>query len=109
MQLHLVHVQRPVSGDVSSFVASKTLDEYYQEQSDAALVASRTMLDAAGVPYELHSRVGSPGETIAQAAVERGCDLIVMGTSGVGMSASLLGSVAQATISGSAVPVMLVK
>jgi nucleotide-binding universal stress UspA family protein len=32
-----------------------------------------------------------------------------MGTSGVGMSASLLGSVAQATISGSAVPVMLVK
>jgi len=109
MQLHLVHVQRPVSGDVSSFVASKTLDEYYQEQSDAALLASRSTLDAAGVPYELHARVGSPGETLAQEAVERGCDLIVMGTSGVGMSASLLGSVAQATIGGSAVPVMLVK
>jgi len=107
--LHLVHVQRPVSGDVSSFVASKTLDEYYQEQSDAALAPARQTLDAAGVPFEVHARVGDPGETIAKEAADHGCDMIVMGTHGAGMTASLLGSVAQATLGAAKVPVLLVK
>jgi YjbE family integral membrane protein len=109
LALHLVHVQRPVSGDVSSFVAHKTLDEYYQEQCEAALGPARQTLDAAGVPYEAHSRVGTPGETIAKEAADQHADLIVMGTHGVGMTASLLGSVAQATIGAAGVPVLLVK
>lgn len=109
LDLHLVHVQRPVSGDVSSFVAHKTLDEYYQEQCEAALGPARQALDAAGVPYRAHARVGTPGETIAKEAADQGCDLIVMGTHGVGMTASLLGSVAQATIGETSVPVLLVK
>jgi YjbE family integral membrane protein len=109
MDLHLVHVQRPVTGDVSSFVASKTLEEYYQEQCDAALGPARAALDAAGVAYKAHSRVGMPGETIAREARDQGCSLIVMGTRGVGMAASLIGSVAEATIEEATVPVMLVK
>jgi YjbE family integral membrane protein len=109
MDLHLIHVQRPVSGDVSSFVASKTLDEYYQEQSEAALGPARRLLDEAGVRYQAHARVGSPGETIAKEAAEQGCNLIVMGTRGVGMTASMLGSAAQDTIGQATVPVMLVK
>jgi YjbE family integral membrane protein len=109
LDLHLLHVQRPVSGDVSSFVASKTLEEYYQEQSDAALAPARRMLDAAGVRYQAHSRVGIPGETISKEAAERGCDLIVMGTRGGGMSSALLGSVAQDTIGHAPSPVMLVR
>jgi YjbE family integral membrane protein len=109
LDLHLVHVQRPVSGDVSSFVASKTLEEYYQEQSDAALAPAKKQLDEAGQAYQVHARVGSPGETIAKEAVDQGCDLIVMGTRGGGMSSALLGSVAQDTIAQSPVPVMLVR
>ena len=109
MELHLVHVQRPVSGDVSSFVGSKTLAEYYQEQSDAALDPARKLLDAAGVRYQAHARVGIPGETIAREAAERGCGLIVMGTRGGGMSSALLGSVAQDTIGLAPSPVMLVR
>ncbi|MCU0920985.1 MAG: hypothetical protein MUF16_11695, partial [Burkholderiaceae bacterium] len=62
LDLQLLHVQRPVSGDVSSFIASKTLEEYYQEQCDAALAPSRAALDAAGVRYQAHSKVGSPAE-----------------------------------------------
>jgi len=107
--LHLVYVQRPVSGDVSSFVASKTLDEYYQEQSDAALAPARQTLEAAGVPFEAHARVGDPGEAIAKEAADQGCDLIVMGTHGAGMTAALLGSVAQAALGAAKVPVLLVK
>jgi YjbE family integral membrane protein len=109
LDLHLVHVQRPVSGDVSSFVASKTLDEYYQEQSDAALAPAKKLLDEAGQAYQVHARVGSPGETIAKEAADQGCNLIVMGTRGGGMSSALLGSVAQDTIGQSPVPVMLVR
>jgi YjbE family integral membrane protein len=109
MDVHLIHVQRPVSGDVSSFVAHKTLDEYDKEQGDAALGPARQALQSAGVPFEAHARVGTPGETIAKEAADRACDLIVMGTHGVGMTASLLGSVAQATIGDAKVPVLLVK
>jgi len=109
LDLHLVHVQRPVSGDVSSFVASKTLEEYYQEQSDAALAPARQALDAAGLRYQVHARVGSPGETIAKEAAEQGCGLIVMGTRGGGATSALLGSVAQDTLAHAGVPVMLVR
>ena len=110
LELKLLNVQRPVSGDVSSFVAGKTLDEYYQELSEQALAPMRELLDAAGVSYEAFQRVGSPGETIAKEARDRSCDLIVMGTRGVGAStAALLGSVAQSTIEHANVPVMLVK
>lgn len=108
-EVSLVHVQRPVSGDVSSFLASKTLDEYYKEQCDQALAPARAILQAAGVPFKENARVGSPGELIAQEAVDQGSDLIVMGTHGVGMGASLLGSVAQATVGQAKVPVMLVR
>jgi YjbE family integral membrane protein len=109
LELHLINVQRPVSGDVASFIASKSLDEYHHELSEQALAPARRQLDAAGVRYQEHQRVGMPGETIAKEAQAQACDMIVMGTKGVGGAASLLGSVAQSTIEGASVPVLLVK
>jgi YjbE family integral membrane protein len=109
LELHLLHVQRPVSGDVSSFVSGKTLEEYYAEQSEAASVNARRLLDEAGVAYQSHMRVGSPGETIADEAAARNADLIVMGTKGQGAAGALLGSVAQSTVGASSVPVLLVR
>ena len=109
LDLQLLHVQRPVSGDVSSFIASKTLDEYYKEQCEAALAPARAALDEAGVRYEAHSKVGNPAELIARTALERGSELIVMGTRGQGLASTMLGSVAQATVVESRVPVLLVK
>jgi YjbE family integral membrane protein len=110
LDLHLVHVQRPVSGDVSSFIASQSLEEYYKEQSDQALEPSRRLLDEAGVTYQVHERVGVPGEAIAKEAHTQACDLIVLGTRGHSAQVSaLLGSVAQSTIEHARVPVLLVK
>ncbi|MDP1693338.1 MAG: universal stress protein [Burkholderiaceae bacterium] len=110
MQLHLVNVQRPVSGDVSSFISGKSLEEYHQERSEAALASARSALDASGLAYRLHHRVGSPGPTIAEVAQAEKCDLIVMGARGLGShTAALLGSVAQATIEHADVPVLVVK
>ena len=109
LTLHLLNVQRPVSGDVSSFVASQSLDEYYQELGEKALASARALLDAAGVPYEAQQRVGPPGETIANQARSNRIDLIVMGTKGAGAAAALMGSVAQGTLEHTDTPVMLVK
>jgi YjbE family integral membrane protein len=110
VRLHLVNVQRPVSGDVSSFIASKSLEEYHQERSDAELAPAKALLDAAGVPYEAHRLVGAAGQTIANLASSLGCDLIMMGTRGQGgAAAALLGSVAQSTVEHAGVPVLLVK
>jgi YjbE family integral membrane protein len=109
LELHVLNVQRPVSGDVSSFIASKSLQDYYQELGDEALAPSAAQLDAAGARYTPQRRIGAPGATIAEEAEKLSCDLIVMGTKGVGAAASLLGSVAQAAIERSTVPVLLVK
>jgi YjbE family integral membrane protein len=109
LDLQVLHVQRPVSGDVASFVSGKTLDEYYREESEAASAGARRLLDAAGVPHAWSMRLGSPGETIAEEAAARGADLIVMGTKGQGAAAALLGSVAQSTVGASTVPVLLVR
>jgi YjbE family integral membrane protein len=110
LQVHLLNVQRPVSRDVASFVASRSLDDYHQERSDAALAPARAALDAAGITSTSHRKVGAPGPTIADTAGALGCDLIVMGARGLGSNtAALLGSVAQSTIETAAVPVLVVK
>ena len=109
-ELHLLNVQRPVSGDVSAFVARQSLQEYYQERSEAALTPARALLAAGGVTYQEHRRVGPPGATIAEVARAQGCDLIVIGARGLANhTGALLGSVAQSTIEHASVPVLVVK
>jgi nucleotide-binding universal stress UspA family protein len=61
---------------------------------------------------EIHSELlfGSPAECILQVADIRGCDLIIMGTRGMGLLQGLfLGSQAQKVISQAPCPVLVVK
>ena len=110
VELHLVNVQRSLPGDVTRFVPGQTIGEYHTEQSDAALAPARQALDAAGLSYQVHRRVGDPGPTIAELARELGSDLIVMGTRGLGSTTgAVLGSVAQSTLTAAPVPVLLVR
>ena len=68
------------------------------------LVSSEVVLEKA-VQTEKHVAQG-----ILNAAIERGCDLIVMGTHGRGgINRLLLGSVAEATVRSSPVPVLLLR
>ncbi len=109
-KLSVINVQRPVSGDVSRFVASDSLKDYHHENAEKALAPARALLDAAGLKYEELQRVGEPPTQIAEAAQAQGSDLIVMGTRGLGThTAGLIGSVAQGTVAAAAVPVLLVK
>ncbi len=110
LDVHLLSVQRPLSGDVNRFLSGQTLDDYHRERSEEALAPARAALDAAGLAHHDHSRVGEPGPTIAEVCREQACDMIVMGARGVGAaSAALLGSVAQSAIEHATVPVLVVK
>jgi YjbE family integral membrane protein len=110
MDIHLLNVQRGVSGEVSSFLAKASLQDYHRENSISALARARKMLDDAGAKYSTHMLVGKPWEVISEYANANHCDQIVMGTRGMGSySGALLGSVAQGVAQHSVVPVLLVK
>lgn len=62
------------------------------------------------MPYTLELAEGEVAETAAQYAAQEQCDMIVMGTSGMGTVANLvLGSVATKAIHLAHIPVTLVK
>ena len=110
LDVHLLSVQRPLSGDVNRFLSGQTLDDYHKERGEAALVPARAALDAAGLRHTDHWRIGDPGPTIAEFAGEQACDMVVMGARGLsGPKATLLGSVAQSAIEHANVPVLVVK
>ena len=110
MALHLLNVQPALRGDVTSFIPSNTVKEYHQEEGMKALAKARAALDAARLPYDIHIGVGQPGETVAAFARDLRCDLIIMGTRGLGSAAGLLlGSVAHDVIRHADIPITLVK
>jgi nucleotide-binding universal stress UspA family protein len=110
IDLHLLNVQRPVTGDVSMFVGKEALRQHHHDKGLKALERARARLDASGLPYTYHLLVGSPWQGIAQYATDKGCDLIVMGRRGVGsFTGALLGSVAQKVLHLANQPVTLVK
>jgi len=78
--------------------------------------SGQALLDAAavviGARVEIHSELlfGTPAECIIEVAETRACDLIVMGTRGLGaLRGLLLGSQAQKVVSHAHCPVLLVK
>ena len=80
-----------------------------RQRNSKALAPARELLDAAGLKYQEHRRVGEPTAQIAEVARELGCDLVVMGTRGLGShTAGLLGSVAQGVLARCTVPMLLV-
>jgi nucleotide-binding universal stress UspA family protein len=110
VELHLLNVQRPVTGDVASFVTAGSIEDYHRERAEQALAEARQRLGTAGLAFKEHQRVGDPGRTIAEVAAAEGCELIVMGARGLGThTAALLGSVAAGTLEHAGVPVMVVK
>ena len=110
VEVHLLNVQRPVSGDVATFVDKEELTRYHHDEGLKDLESARQTLDAAGVPYLFHVAVGEPGQIVASFAKERQCTEIIMGTHGrSGLTHLLLGSVSSDVIRLSDIPVVLVK
>lgn len=108
--LHLLNVQPPVGGGVSTFVRKADIDSYHREEGAKALASALKLAADADVPVEKHISVGRPGELVAEFARRVGARLIVIGTRGhTGLAGVILGSVAQDVIARAGVPVCLVK
>jgi nucleotide-binding universal stress UspA family protein len=80
-------------------------------RQDAILAEALTYARQAGlVDATTLAQAGSPEVDLPNVATQRGVDMIVMGTRGLGtMGALLLGSVAQRVVHHATVPVLLVK
>jgi nucleotide-binding universal stress UspA family protein len=109
-ELHLLNVQPPLGGGVTTFVGSASVKGYHREEGDKALAPAKALLDRQSVPYTAHITVGPMGESIARFAKQLGCDNIIMGTRGLGkFTGALLGSVSTEVIRHADIPVTLVK
>jgi len=110
-EIVLLNVQAPVDAwEARSFLKTSEIEALQESRGGDALASARALLDAAQVRYTPLVLLGPVPETIARAALEQGCDGIVMGTRGLGAVAGvLLGSVTSRLIHLADVPVTLVK
>ncbi|MEO6959266.1 MAG: universal stress protein [Burkholderiaceae bacterium] len=109
--LHLLTVQAPIiSGNVKRFISTEAIHSYYQEEGKKALIPAKSLLDEAGITCEGIIEVGPAARTIAEFVKKNHCDLVVMGTRGLGAVANLvLGSITTKVLHLVEVPVTLVK
>jgi nucleotide-binding universal stress UspA family protein len=111
-ELHLVYVHLPLPtlGGVIKPIGHEALQRYYREEGEDALRRAKTMFDRAALPCTTHILVGPIAKSLASEAKKLKCDMIIMGTHGVGaMSALMLGSVAAKTVHLAPCPVMLIR
>ena len=75
-----------------------------------ALDSAEALFNAAECPFEREIGSGDPAQTLLEIAARYGCALIIMGARGWGaLRSALLGSVSQAVLHSSPLPVTIVK
>lgn len=80
-----------------------------EEKSEAILADGESAIPA-DVPVKTHFEVGAPGPVLVKLAADEGCDLIVMGSRGLGpLKGIFMGSVSSWLVSRAAVPVLIIK
>lgn len=104
----LAHCHDPIPQRIQGH-ALDTLYEELEAESEHIFQDCRGCFDQAGIPVETLILYGSQGPTLATAADEQNADIIIMGTRGLGNLGSLvLGSVSNAVIHNTNLPVLLV-
>ena len=75
-----------------------------------ALKSAEALFEAAGLAFEREIGSGDPAPTLLEIAQRCGCEAIIMGARGHGaLRSALLGSVSQAVLQASPLPVTIVK
>lgn len=107
----LVNVQEPTYlYEVVLAPSAEVLQRVAGSAGHHSLAAAEDLLRQADVPFEKHLLSGEPGPAILDAGERHDCDAVVIGARGRGIVRSaLLGSVSQAVLHGSPVPVTVVK
>jgi len=106
----LVNVQDPVEESQTHGLARDAIRQHREKLAVDAGAAARAMVERAGIGCTFEWRFGDPAHVLVDEARDKQCDLIVMGTQGVGAIKSLmLGSVAQKALHLASVPITFVK
>ncbi|HEY0847864.1 MAG TPA: universal stress protein [Noviherbaspirillum sp.] len=110
-ELHLLHVKLPLPpGRARSFLGNDTVNNYYQEESEAALRPSEKILRKEGIPFQSSYRIGDIAKEIQSYVKKNRIDMIVMGSHGHGALQNLvMGSVATKVLAVTQVPVLIVR
>ena len=110
VELVTVHVPVPKLPRMSMVVGKQQIAKYYEEEGEANLAAAKKKLDAAGVAYTASVLIGPIAETIVKQAGKSKCDLICMGSRGMGeIGRALLGSTAAKVLHLASQPLLIVK
>lgn len=110
VELVTVHLPVPRLPGISKFVSKAQIRDYYQEEGEALLARAKKMLERAGIAYQARVLVGPVAETIVAHAKDRRCDMIFVGTRGMGAAGNmLLGSTAARVLHLAGVPVLVAK
>jgi nucleotide-binding universal stress UspA family protein len=111
-QLHAVHVRPTLTLAETLFSPRDNLLAHWSaEQANQALEQPRHWLQCEGITFKEHFvSSDDPGDAILYTAQELECDMVVMGTRGLGsLTSLLLGSVAQRVLVNAVIPVALVR
>lgn len=104
---HLVHCVEPIP----SLIGGENRDNLHEDQKNVAeqiFAQARNLFQEKGYTARIYFREGAPGDEIVRTAEETGCEVIIMGTRGLGGIESLfLGSVSRDVLSQAKVPVLL--
>lgn len=110
LHLLLVNPEPVVYGEIALYVDRSKVEQARREHGEAMLKPAVAAAEAAGVRFAQEILVGDVPQVIAHRAEELGCDVIVMGTRGLGVLGGLmLGSVASKVVHLTKLPVTLVK
>ncbi len=109
LEVHLLHVNKPLPKAVGSYLSRNNLDSYYRDQAVMSLEPAAELLNRFGVTVYKHVARGEKAETIHQQAQQLGVDEIVMGTSRKNAFTRMVqGSVTNQVMSIATVPVELI-
>ena len=115
LHVHLLNVCEPLPISELIFsqdpaLAMSSIRKAHEEAGLAVLTPAKARLESAGIAFDVHVCSGNPAEVITDSSREYHCDLIVMGTRGMGTIKNLLlGSVASKVIHLTEKPLLLVK
>jgi nucleotide-binding universal stress UspA family protein len=110
LELVTVHLPLPRLPRMRVVISKSQIAQYYAEEGEASLAPAKKKLDAARVPYAARVLVGPIAETIVKHARETRCDLICVGSRGMGaLGKALLGSTATKLAQLSPLPLLIAK
>ena len=81
MEIHLLHVRKPLSRYVARFLDRRTRAAWHRERADTALAPARKLLEKSGIPHAAHVELADDkARAIHNAARRFGAHQILIGT-----------------------------